>query len=274
MGDWPLRGEGQRWSDWVDAGQPSASTGITLDAHATPNTEAASWTEIDAAVAVDCDLLLIVVRFVGNNRDWLLDLAVGAASSEQAFLTDFPLSNAASSLVSHIALPVRIKAGERISARIRSTAASAQLILGLIYCDSNRSAALGRATTYGVATADSGGTEVDPGGTANTKGSWAEIASSTANPMKEMIVCFGSQAGNTRATANWVVDIGLGAGGSEQLLVPNLGLRAVTSGPQVPACTPPIPVNIPAGSRLVARAASNINTSVSRLIDVAVVGFD
>lgn len=91
-------------------------------------------------------------------------------------------------------------------------------------------------------------TQITGGGSANTKGSWVEIKSALPYDSIGLVVTF-----QTQPNAYQVVDIAIGAGGSEQVVLPNWNLSSSLSGTH--ANNPMfIPLFIPAGSRVAARS--------------------
>lgn len=85
------------------------------------------------------------------------------------------------------------------------------------------------------------------GTTAHTKGAWVQVHSST--PSASSLLYFGSaQIGVSSTDTSTLVDIGVGAAGSETVIVPNLAIGGWQQGANVL-----IPVAIPSGSRVAVR---------------------
>ena len=83
---------------------------------------------------------------------------------------------------------------------------------------------------------------------AHTKGNWSELIASTAADSKEIIV--NITLGNA-GTRSYLVDIGVGAGGAESVIIANLLFAPSPEG--VPGVLIRLPIGIAAGSRLSAR---------------------
>ena len=111
--------------------------------------------------------------------------------------------------------------------------------------------------TYGSVAASSRATVITTSATANTKGSWVELTASTT------------------FTSNWIkvdisgvdvpglLDIGIGAGGSEQVIIPNLQFNSRAQGG---AYGPYLfPILIPAGTRIAARAQDQFGTQTMQV---------
>ncbi|GAA0969760.1 hypothetical protein GCM10009555_017480 [Acrocarpospora macrocephala] len=277
MADWPLYdGQGTE-----TAGATAASSiGVAVTAGGSTNTKG-SWVELIAATAHKAvGLIVNAGRGHTATADFLVDIGVGASSSETVIIPNLKCDNGSNNLgPGQILIPIGIPAGTRIAARCQATSASAvtRLQVILLYGSWLGQPPLGRVTAYGVATADSGGVSVDPGLAANTKGSWSQITASTTNPMRSMLVSIGQQANSGRSVnTDWLLDIAIGAGGSELIVIADLHAEVSTSDDAVePRYIGPIPCNIPAGTRLAARSqASNITDPTDKLFDVIIYGLD
>jgi len=94
--------------------------------------------------------------------------------------------------------------------------------------------------------------EVTASGTINTKGSWEELFSSTAGAASYLTIYLRNFSGGTDTAS--LVDIGIGAAGSEQVVMPNLlgGFHHHLSG------SVQLPFHIPSGVRVAARAQAAV----------------
>ena len=90
-------------------------------------------------------------------------------------------------------------------------------------------------------------TDVTTGGSAHTKGSWAQLAAATVDDTDAVVLRLGGHTTSGVASPA-LLDIGVGAAGSEQVLVENLDLGNHTFRSFLH-----LPVIIPAGSRVAAR---------------------
>lgn len=273
---WPRSFRGSRLSQLNEL--LSSSEVATVTAGGTANTKG-SYAQIVASCPFDAAGFYL--HFGGGNtgtHDTLWDIAVGAAGSEQIILADFQVSvSGFTSAKTQVFVPLRIKAGERIAVRLQSTTASATLGIGiqLVAGDFFSEVGLGRATTYGAVTADSGGTQVDSGATAHTKGAWTEIVASLTNPIRYMIVCVGSRANGVYDTSGAALhDIGVGAAASEQVLVDDLHTVVVSVMDLHDPGAFGRPVSVAAGQRLSARAQTGVTDANDRLRDIVIIGFD
>lgn len=271
-----MRHLGQVWAN-LGAGTGS-SRPTALTAPASLNTKGA-WTELSSGLGVPANGFIVCLSTErAGAADWLFDIGIGAAGSEVVLVPNLYAgctTAQANELVS-IPIPIRIPGGQRLSMRYQASNITSEEARGLLLpygCGPHQFSGYELIEDLGTDTSDSGGTQVEPGGTANTKGSWSQLIASTANPYKAILVAIGNQARDTRSGASWLVDIGIGAAAAETTLVPNLPARvqAATDLP-VPRFHGPLPVHIPAGTRISARAQCSINTAGDRLLDAIVYG--
>lgn len=262
----------------VQASGFSGGTVIQVSSAAAAGTKGA-WTTIIASLDFDCDYLLVSMGWGSGTRVFLTDIGVGGAGSEVAIATDIPCESSNSVVpegISQVLIPAKIKAGSRISARSNISGATTKQIF--VWIVPVAGSYIGQhsyqqCTTYGIASTPAL-TNIDPGGTANTKSAWVQLVAATTADIKGLIMFF-MKAGTPPGTApDWKVDFGIGAAASEQILVPDYYVAQSTQASQVPhpSNSPVIPMDIPEGTRLAARAACSITTAGSRTIDVAVMG--
>ena len=278
MGDWPVEKEIA-----YSMGYPPASVGyyLGITAHASANTKGA-WQEFIASAPHQIDALQIAFHDSNQNADWLIDIGVGASSSEVVLIENLVVSqqNTYSGVMhryplSIVNLPISIPAGSRVSLRGQATAGNAttypqmQALYGGGFLGSRSGS---KYKTYGADTSDSGGVSIDPGGSANTKGSWTQIIAS-CEAMKGFLLKFGNQTNSARSLAFWQVDLGIGAEGSEQVIVSDIHLAAGTGldlvGPQETAF---FNISIPSGTRIAVRAMCDITDATDRLFDAILYG--
>lgn len=271
MADWPVI-DGQYW---VDGGSVTASSeGTTLTANSSANVKATSFTTLVASTDVHTKMLVVTLSLnTAAARDSLIDIAIGPALSETVLISNLLCSVGSIDPWPVYYIPVNIPAGTRISARMQCSTGSATLKVHLLLAAHSwlPSSPLCTITTYGANTSDSGGTPVDPGTSANTKGLWTEISASTTMPIKLLIPALGVQRDAGRTDSSFLLDIGVGVSTSEKAIIRNLwfGIRA-TPDQTMPPCWH-LPVNIPAGTRLTARAQSSI-TNADRTFDLILYG--
>jgi len=131
-----------------------------------------------------------------------------------------------------------------------------------------------RCETYGAVTADSGGTGVDPGGSANTKGAWSELTAATSFDIGALLVVVGTRANSAvDASHEQLLDIGVGAASSEVVVLPDMALRASAVTDLYQPEFGFYFVDIDAGSRIAARSEDNQTDATDRLLDVEAIGF-
>lgn len=273
MADFPSLISAQRLTQ---QGLSSTFNGTSLVANLTANVEGA-WTEIVASSTHDADGILLCIRD-GTGANGLIDIGTGASGSEVERMTDVPIAHSRSFFAQAIYCPIPIPAGSRIAGRYRSDVASAQVRVTIMlikggFLNLGPMGSL-RQATYGVSTANSQGTQIDPGGTAHTKSAWVQLVASTAIPLKYLFMLMSNQRNTTDANEDILADIGVGAASSERIVVPDIWFHGSTvSDTHFPMWIGPFPVDLPGSVRLAMRAQSSIIDATDRLMDVALVGF-
>lgn len=275
MPDWSFRGGANRYDTMGEVVSGSHGTSVTSGL----TNVKGSWTEIVASTPFMACCFTILFSGV-TAGDFLFDIGFGANPNEVAFVSNLHHSDRQSGQgpTSVYWFPIPIPAGTRVTVRSQCQSGGSKVgYVTIILCEAQfvREPALSRATVYGAATGDSGLVGLDPGGTADTKNSYSEIVASTTYPIRELYIVLGNQANTARTDCNWLIDISVGASLSEQIVIPDVYVSCNAVGDLVlPEVIGPIPVNIPAGSRLAARCACSIIDATDRLVDVGIIGVD
>lgn len=231
------------------------------------------WVELTSASTIDASAFTVMIPYAYEGSDYLVDIGIGAAGSEQVLVDNLAISagsTAGNNPSFNPRIPVPIPSGTRISVRAQATGTSgSRMIRCAVLLENNDWPSGGIVTTIGAATADSGGGSIDPGASDNVKGAWVELSASTALLSNAAFFCFGNQANTARADCFWLVDIGVGGAGSEQVIIPNIAIGAhITTDSISPAHTPVYNISIPAGTRVAARASCTIVDATDRLFDL------
>lgn len=122
-----------------------------------------------------------------------------------------------------------------------------------------------RAETNGVDTSDSGGTAATADASADTKGSFVELAASTSFDYEGVLLSVGKAIPTNRM---YLLDLAVGAAGSEVVFVPNVSIGQNRSSTFV--TTVGVPVHVASGSRISCRVQCNVG---GEAIDVSIVGW-
>lgn len=269
-------------------GVTGTSQGTIVNPSASANTKG-SWVQLIASTAADAVWMMVQWSFyqdVGSSA--ALDIGVGGSGSEQVLVSNLISSNSAINGFDQnqqvYSFPCQIPAGTRIAARTQVSAASdtgGNNLVNVTLYDGAFTQMEGCAgvDALGFSTGTTLGTQVDPGGTANTKGAYSQIIASTARDYMGLLLGFDTQNDSTSAFAQFLVDVAIGGSGSEKIIMPNLQLLRTTKSSTSVACEyilPPsqpfIPIAIPAGTRIAARAQCSINTATRRLFGITAYG--
>lgn len=121
-----------------------------------------------------------------------------------------------------------------------------------------------RAESFGTVSGNPAGTTITSSATAHTKGSWVQLDASTAFDASSLLLQIDVQFQDTL----YLIDIGIGGAGSEQVIIPNL----MISQSSAVFTSLLLPVNIPAGSRISARSQDNFGSSTSYITGTLMAG--
>lgn len=210
---------------------------------------------------------------------YLLDVGVGADGVEQVVVSNFAWSAAYGLTTAPTYFPLALPAGEKLKLRMQSGSGSQRYCYGqvtFVQAPFSLQPGLQAAITLGADTGTSLGTALDPGGVANTKGDWVELSAATAADIRSLIVCLENGSTNfpeSYAAQNWLVDIGVGAAESEQVIVANIPAGCHPSGDSIAMpIFGPVPVFIPEGTRVAMRAQCDITDATDRIIRAVLIG--
>lgn len=275
MADWPLSFKASKVVVG-DTQLDSANSKVLNINTGTIHTKTA-WVEQFSSTPYDANGI-IVRPLAYLDDEFLIDIAVGSSGNETIIANNLYGGNsyglAAERQAYDYFFPIYIPQGSRLSMRIQANHDTAYLgtqIMLLVAGESGSSCS--QIYTYGADTTDTGGVEVDPGGTANTKGGWVEIVSSTSEMWEGFIIALGNKGNTGRSSMYGLLDIGVGAASSEQALVPNFAYASHTDIDRVcPMVSPFLPIRIPAGTRISVRSQCDITEATDRLFDVILYG--
>lgn len=233
-------------------------TGITVSA--TANTKG-SWVQLTASCPSDICRLFVFADFFTNyayTETNAVDIGVGASGSEVVIASNLVFG--AGTQYQHwtfvVELPVSIPAGTRISARAQidtasRTADSPNVIL--VGYDGGFTQSEGGAgvDAIGFNAGTTAGTAVT-GGT-NAKGSYAQLTASTTRDYIGLFGLLDVQGVASPSNNQMLMDVAVGASGSEKVIIPDSLLTKWVSGN---GYIPFVPIKIPAGTRLSARSSN------------------
>jgi hypothetical protein len=256
----------------------ATSGGTVITIPSAPPNQKGAWAEITSGTTYPIYgftlFLADPAQAAGTNA--LFDLAVGASGSESVIIENILCATARGPGLAY-QFPIYIPFGTRLAMRGQATSADLTYEAVII---ANTGEAMGgyalggRAVTYGANTTTSGGVSIDPGASANTKGSWIEIASTTRQA-KSLLIVVGGQANSARTSCSWLMDVAIGASGSEKIILPNLFMTTHTTSDEIaPSVFGPYSVYIPSGTRLAVRAQCSITDATDRTFDAMIYGIE
>lgn len=252
------------------------STGTVVSSSASSNTKGA-YAELAASTSQASDGFLLTLGHTGTNSGfrYLVDVATGAAGAETVIASNvFFCGPVHTRPYERVNFPRAIASGVRVAARTQASLGNNTIraVIHLWQQGATKLAAATTINTYGVTAASTQGTEVDPGGAANTKGAYAEVSASITNAA-EMVEVVAVTKGSLVA-ATYLLDLATGAAGAETVVVANLPFGSSLSTTDFnnlsPVHMPWLPLVIAASTRLAARSQCDITTDPNRRFDVIV----
>lgn len=272
MSDWPFV-EGARL---VSVAHVATSEGTdVIDAL---NSKPATPTQLIAATAFDACGVLVTVTGGTTLTTQLVDIMAGGVGAEFVLIPDLLASAATgTSMGASYFFPIFVAKGTRLSARASaSTVGTCRINVHLLQ-GSYGATSFSKVTAYGAVLASSMGTVIDPGAVANTRPALpaTQLVAATSDPIRLLTIAVGNAGTYVRTPAGGsLLDLYAGAGSGEYAVVDNIFVNFDTSkdnwAPVVPVSN--VPVYIPKGTRLSARAASNATAAGVRQLDMIVYG--
>jgi len=233
---------------------------VTLTANASADTKG-SYTEILAAASNVFTIGMIVIEtgqtnVSGTDTGQLMDVAIGAASSEQVIIANIPTGWSALQ-DKPLCIPLIIPEGERVSARIQASTGSDTVDVLMSFYEVGAYRSYQHCQTIGADTTNSCGTTVETT-------SWVELDASIDDHVEALVPIFDFGSGGSFGGDSNEFDIGVGAASSEVQVYPpsseSFGLLMETGSQEnislvtYPAShVLPTQINIPAGTRVAMR---------------------
>lgn len=242
---------GGNWQSNLSATPSTATPGTTVTASGTIHTKG-NYSELIASTTYDWYgfwMYTINTAVSGSATDLLLDIAIGAASSEQVIFPNWmagwgPTIQAGAR---GVFVPIFIPRGTRIAARCQALIAS-DTVNVLIFGVSGNSGLprplFSNCDVYGIDTATSSGTSHTPGNS-GAESTDANIGGTTSRPYGAVMIGVASQSSTTTLIAyHW--ELTIGGSTKAEWYTCNTTSEAVY-GP-LPPC--PIDVSVPTGTQL------------------------
>lgn len=250
----------------------AASLGTSVTASGSANTKG-SYAQLTASTPFLAAWLLVEAMTNTNGSTQLVDIAIGGAGSEKVIVSNLMVQGPRDLFC--VPLPIQVPGGVRLAARTQAATGSQSCFVQvtLLAARSGMQPSGGVVDCYGQDTSTSRGVSVDPGGSANTKGSWTQITASTTRRARGFFLLLGGQGNTNTSLGSWLYDVGIGGAGSEQVIVADWGVdvRAAGNVHPAPHCSPFFPIPIGSATRIAVRSQSTVIDATDRLHDVQIV---
>lgn len=237
--------------------------GTVITAAGSTNTKG-SWTELIASTTSDCCFLEVyIVQESLGLYSVSVDIGVGAAASEIVIIPDLYTSPSFNNFMQcKVQLPMHIQAGTRIAARCQSSTASKTVAVHVILHNGCFPWEVVGVDALNFNAASTTGTTLTPDTTAGVKGSYSQLIASTARDYSGVFATWDYSAGLRQ---QYKIDVAIGAAASEVIIIPDRQIYTgdTTNNVGVPTdaiAIPFVPIHIPAGQRVAARASTSKTT--------------
>jgi hypothetical protein len=266
------------WQPGGSGGRHEARGEVSATSQGTAIATGTTWTNLGAATSFAYEAITLCLRsFDTGGVDNIVDLGVSDGTNRYEIVTDleFAAAKDAEEHTLQVYIPVHVAAGAQLSCRKGSTGAGS-IHASLIGHSDGLGGAPGFSRCIALFTpASSRGIAIDPGGTVDTKGAWAELTASSPEDIGAMFGLIGYNGDVARAAAaGMLLDIGIGAASAEFVLYPNAALRwaSVFDGPTNCPRIPVFACDVPKTTRIVGRAQCGVATAGDRTVDLALYG--
>jgi len=192
----------------------------------------------------------------GSANVCAVDIGIGGSGSEVVVAQQLMASGAtATEGGHHYLIPCAIPAGTRIAARGQGSASDTCYVSIVLFDAGFSGEGCAGVDAVGFQAGTTVGSSIVPSASANTKGSYTQLVAATSADYDGFYLSFNNVKASV-TNAYYLLDVAVGALGSESVIVPNIVLTPggmITS----PGSTGPFWINIPAGSRIAARAQAS-----------------
>ena len=207
--------------------------------------------------------------------DTMVDIAIGGSGSEVIVIPDIQVfARRGQDKAGPFKFPISIPAGTRVSARcsnVNGVTGNTYVKLTFLTPSALFPCTGGYVDGYGTIT-NGKGVNVDPGGVANTKSAWVEIAASTNRAHQWLMMAVSAGDFAIALGHRWLIDVGIGGAGSEVVLIPDLLAGAADIYDGIAGGPWEFPIYIPQGSRLTVRAQDSQTTDNDRDLYIRMYG--
>lgn len=228
-----------------------------------------SWVEMASSTSYLWDGFYLNVDGA-NGYNMNLDIGIGAAASETIVAASLRMLLYSVDRGGEMYIPIRVPSGSRVAVRASADGSSQTMGLQLLGVHKGM-----HQRGYSELVMDQGsddaseGIEHDPGATADTKGSWTELVSSTSRPYAAILLQANNTVYNSGASTH-LIDLAIGAAASETVIAGDLYRRSRNNVPEPSFWV--LPCAIPSGSRLAVRHQSETTSVGARELRYTVGG--
>jgi hypothetical protein len=255
----------------------ATSLGVTVTASATANTVKGTWVSL-GTTGFDWHSATVYIGNANGTGDFIVDIGIDEGGNKWVVVPDLRMSNWRSGTagLTEVTFPLHLPAGAALYARSSSSTGSLTCSVYLHGRSGNPGGSPGCSRVVSLySPSTSRGAQLDPGGTAHTKGSYVQLTTGVGQQLNGWFGILGNNGSATRSSCSWLLDVAIGTagGGTEQVIEANLGANENSTDIVVlPVHIGPFGHDIPPSTALCARAQCTITTATNRVVDLALYG--
>lgn len=255
----------------------ASSCGTVITSSASVNNKG-SWVDIGSTTSFPYHILIVGIGGTTAAANYLVDIGINVSGSRFTIVSNLriPALKGGNSRGGGLpVLPLHVPAGSQLSARCSASTGSSSAHVTITGGSTGFGGMPGYSRCVAFFTATScRGPEADPS-TANTKTAFRQSDSSTSDLAHALMFAVGPYTETTRTAArDYLLDVAIGGAGSEAVIVANIPFKQDADGDApLPTYFGPVPIMIPAATRLSYRCQTSDSTSGERQVDVAFWGF-
>lgn len=243
----------------------ASSTGTVLTASATANTKGAYV--VLGTTTVDYERVSITLQNPSVEQSTVsfqIDISVGSTGNEAVIIDSLEYTPSYSTMTGNLSpirtieLPIAIPKGTQINARVQCVAPSATIQV-LHY---GFTSGIGGSPGFSrlvclTGNSSSRGVTLSTSASTNTKAAWTQLTASSPVNAAALLVIHGTGGASTTGR-NSLIDLGIGASGSEAVVIANMSSNGPGSGAAADGNYLFVPIGAPSGTRFAARMQSSV----------------
>ena len=251
-----------------------ASTGVVASANAASALGSkGAWVVLCSGTSRTYESLVLTIAGKAA-ANYLVDLGIGSSTAIYTIQENLPMPSlkAGENYAQPYLLPIHVPLSSQLLVRCCATvsAAAIETTLHGMMQGLQGTPGFAKGVAWGVNSANSRGTTLDAGATANTKSALTVIQTTVLDNWKAMAICFGNAADIARTNLTFLVDVFVN---SQPAILDVLVKGGTDADVPVPFWYPPFACVIKSGDIISGRVQSASTTAGDRALDILLLGY-